>query len=187
MTITLDGQQLGNDKLTLTNAKDWAKGQKYSWVPSKLPLMTGLVKDNYHDLHGIYGGRGGLWRIMVLTRRARRRSRGRIRRILPTWGGWGRDGEERGKGAAGCGGMMMLISEGFLWVGGEGGNSVCGKSLIRTSRRNLTERIEEHSESNMLCVRFRESACCACIPRTIPFATAPSHHNPIKPSLKEQE
>ncbi len=58
MTITLDGQQLGNDKLALTNAKDWAKGQKYSWVPSKLPLMTGLVKDKHHDLHGIYEGKG---------------------------------------------------------------------------------------------------------------------------------
>lgn len=67
---------------------------------------------------GFMRGKGGRWRIMVLTRRARRRSRGRtmiVGRILRTWGGWGRDGEETGKGAAGCGGTVMLIPERFLW------------------------------------------------------------------------
>ncbi len=38
-----------------------------------------------------------------------------VGRILRTWGGWGRDGEETGKGAAGCGGTVMLIPERFLW------------------------------------------------------------------------
>jgi len=60
VTINITGpnrEYIGNDQKTLSKEENREADNIYQWIYHKLPLSTGIVKGDHHNLYFIYGGK----------------------------------------------------------------------------------------------------------------------------------